>query len=524
MMMNKLKALIILLAISACAKLPPEVEKDVPETPSPAEPAPCFSSFKLEAKNNHGLSRDYIGTIDNTGIHIFCPELDLPVNVVASFEGDYVQADIDGLIQESGVSKVKFEDAVHYRLTGPTGQTALYPVFLVTRNGLPCMNIDTDGEPILDKDNYVRAQITINNIPEQGSIHSPAKIRGRGNGTWGGYPKKPYKIKFDSKISPFGFPKNKDWVILADYTDKSLLRTAWMVELSKAVEMPYTAPYQHIDTWLNGEYIGTYILTDHVEKAKNRINIQDDGFIIQNDNAISDELFYFRTKKQKYSFTFKYPDPDDGEIVQGDETYLYIEKLMNDFETVLYDDLPVMSNPDTGYRAFIEPESFAKWYLIFEITLNYEPNLYFVCETRDAKMQMYPAWDAEWSLGLAYRPEAYGGWVRYPDGEPDNDDIFWSRGKYLAQLFRDPYFVSIVKEEWAKLKPRIPQVRAAVSRVREQIDYSRRDNFKRWDIIRPDYHPGVSLKAWSTWEEEADYTFAVFDHRVEVVGNYIESL
>ena len=165
MKMYKLKDLLVLLAIVACEKQLPDAVPYVPETPETEEPAPCFSSFKLEAKNNHGLNRDYAGTIDADGIHIFCPELDVPVNVVASFEGDFVQADIDGRIQESGVSKVNFEDAVYYRLTGPSGRTALYPVYLVTRNGLPCMYIDTDGAAILDKDNYVRAQITIDNIP-----------------------------------------------------------------------------------------------------------------------------------------------------------------------------------------------------------------------------------------------------------------------------------------------------------------------------------------------------------------------
>ena len=49
------------------------------------------------------------------------------------------------------------------------------------------------------------------------------QIRGRGNSSWE-YPKKPYKIKFDSRTSLLGMAKAKDYVLLAEYNDKSLIR------------------------------------------------------------------------------------------------------------------------------------------------------------------------------------------------------------------------------------------------------------------------------------------------------------
>ena len=408
-------------------------------------PDPVFESFVIEKANNPGLVADVVCAISGNVISGTCIGIAFGGKVVPTFSGDFVTVTVDGEVQESGVTEVDAGRTPRYTLWGENGSRSSYELKLVLGNGLPVVKIETDGTEPTSKDIKVPAQISISNTFSSGTVNSPATIKVRGNAT-SGYPKKPFKIKFTEKATPFGYHSNKDWVLLAEYSDKSLLRTSWMNELSKAAGMPYTPPYCQVELYMNGDYRGVYVFTDHIEKANHRIEIEDNGFIIQNDNALSDELFYFTTSLRKYNYTFKYPDPDDDEIVKGDDNYNYMVDYMNSFESALYSEN--FTDPDTGYRAYIDPVTFAKWYLIFEITHNYEPNIYFVLPRRGAKLQMYPAWDGEWSLGLAYRPEAYGGWVRWPDGEPKLDDIFWSRGKYLGRLFEDPYFVDLVKSEW----------------------------------------------------------------------------
>ena len=97
---------------------------------------------------------------------------------------------------------------------------------------VPVVEIITDRQAdVVSKEEYLRARITVkeNNSVK---IQSFCNIKGRGNYTWDGYPKKPYKIKFDEKTAVCGFPANKDWVLLSDYCDKSLLRTAYMCDIS----------------------------------------------------------------------------------------------------------------------------------------------------------------------------------------------------------------------------------------------------------------------------------------------------
>ena len=58
------------------------------------------------------------------------------------------------------------------------------------------------------------------------------RIKGRGNTTWG-MPKKPWRIKLDEKTHAFSRWGNKDWILLANYSDKTLLRNIMAMEISR---------------------------------------------------------------------------------------------------------------------------------------------------------------------------------------------------------------------------------------------------------------------------------------------------
>lgn len=509
----------ILTVFMACACA---YEEYIPKEPVGQAGSVVLESFVLKAEDNPSLSEDFVFPIgDGPSVKAFCHELKDVTSIVPSFSGSFTRAYVNGELQISGETPVDFTNGVYYQFENDDSETRTYRFSLMAGNGLPIIEIDTADKPITDKENYVAAQFVIRNMEEAGEFHIPGQIRIRGNAT-SGYPKKPYKVKFASKVSPFGFPDYKDWALLAEYSDKSLLRNTWMVEISRAAGLEYTINYQPVEVWLNGNYIGVYTLTDHLEKKKNRVQLEDDGFFIQNDNAFQDELISFLTTLNKYRWTFKYPDPDDGEIIAGDDNYNFIVNYMNDFEAALYSE--EFMNPQTGYRAFIEPVSFAKWYIAAEASHNYEPNIYYVMKSRSDKLRMFPIWDGEWSMGLAYRPEAVGSWVRYPDGEPKPDDIFWSRGKYFRRLFEDPYFTTLVKREWEAFKPQVEDIKARMREAADRLKYAQKDNFTRWPILNSQTHIGIGLIAFDTWEEEVEYTFEVFDTRIRTMDAFISQL
>ncbi len=54
-----------------------------------------------------------------------------------------------------------------------------------------------------------------------------------------------------------------------------------MCEVSRALNIKYTVNTQHVDFYLNGEYLGTYLFSDHIEKSKNRVQINEDVFLLK---------------------------------------------------------------------------------------------------------------------------------------------------------------------------------------------------------------------------------------------------
>ena len=256
-----------------------------------------------------------------------------------------------------------------------------------------------------------------------------------------------------------------------------------------------------------------------MEKKKGRVDIEDDGFLFENDNYFWEEPMNFMTGIREYWYTFKYPDPEDDEISYGDDNYNYITGFMNDFESALYG--ADFKDPEKGYRKYIDVQSFAKWFLVQELTANLEPNMYYVLPTRGAKLQIAPVWDAEWSMGLAYREDEYSGWGGLPT-QPDRYQAIWSKWKYFGRLFEDEYFVDVVRGEWEKLQPQIPAFKERMRSVADSISEAQVGNFEIWQIL--DHHVSVGLICEGSWEKEVEYVENFFADRVEWLDGFLATL
>lgn len=95
-----------------------------------------------------------------------------------------------------------------------------------------------------------------------------AEVRGRGHSTWE-WPKKPYKIKLSDKESLLGMTASKEWVLISNYADESLLRNITAFAMAEAMgSFEFTPRAVPVNLYLNGVYQGVYTLGEQIEDRK----------------------------------------------------------------------------------------------------------------------------------------------------------------------------------------------------------------------------------------------------------------
>lgn len=163
---------------------------------------------------------------------------------------------------------------------------------------LPTLYVNTDDKdasPDNSKETYLAATayIAANGLAgyeDLGSAAKPVKlqIRGRGNWTFTGFHKKPYRLKFDKKQAPVGMDKSKHFVLLAlAEDDLGMLTTPVGFELARRLGQPYAPQTQPVELVLNGDYRGVYFLTDKIRVAKERVNIVEQPDNVTNADSVS---------------------------------------------------------------------------------------------------------------------------------------------------------------------------------------------------------------------------------------------
>lgn len=322
------------------------------------------------------------------------------------------------------------------------------------KSNLPTLYIDTENhQSITSKETYLKA--TLRYVDTNGETYYDALgIRGRGNSTWG-LAKKPYRIKFDKKQEFLGpdHAKAKSWTLLANYADKSLMRNALAACLGKFAGQPFTAAAQFVDLVLNGNYVGNYQISDQVEVRPKRVDIveQEDpmtddsnitgGYLLEVDGFADGEPCWFRTSRG-VKITVKSPD---DEIIDQRQVN-YIRNYIQNFENVLFS--ADFTNPETGYRRFVDENTLVSWYVASEMTANPDAfwSTYIYKNQDDPKIYWGPLWDYDIAFNNCQRQGDMTKRMVLKDGF--GADL---TGVWVRRMWEDPWFVNAVNEKWKSM-------------------------------------------------------------------------
>ncbi|MCR5671063.1 MAG: CotH kinase family protein [Butyrivibrio sp.] len=287
-----------------------------------------------------------------------------------------------------------------------------------------------------DKDNKEPGTITI--VDAKGNTINREKlkyIKGRGNYSWDNWDKKSFKLKLGKKQSLLGLGEGKDFALISNVSDATLIRNDIGRRLEQALFMPYSATGEFADLYINGDYMGNYYLCASIGVGKDRIDIknidstQSKVFSYLNGKALDvyetpsikgynipdavDDITggYLVEREFEGRYSLEYGKIKSGFITGGNEHFIVdspeyctvseIKFISDYFEKAEAEILN--SSQDSDYE-YIDYKSFAKRYLIEELLKNYDGGISSAYYYKDSDengglLCAGPGWDYDMSLG-----------------------------------------------------------------------------------------------------------------------------
>lgn len=457
-------------------------------------PDPQLLTMEFRRADNSGLDENVVCDVySSTGVvNCWLASLDDPKTLIPRFTFDGTLVMMGSQEVTSGLTLIDFSQPVTLTVT-TSKSTKDYTVYVYSYTGLPVMRINTEnGNFINSKTTYVNAHMKLTeDVKTRGGgdvLEADLQIKGRGNSTWWrtDWPKKPYRLKFNEKVSLLGEHKDKSWVLLANFADKSLLRNHIAFFMGTISNIEYTSSSHFVELYLNGRYDGTYELCEKLKISDHRVAVGDDGFLLEVDARAIEE------DDSRYFYIYSLDSPvniKEPETQYNDANFNYIENYLAKVDNALYGFY--FKESSKGWQNYMDIDSFVDWYLINEIAHNTDAQMLSSCYMnlkRGEKLKMGPLWDFD----LAFGNTDY--WKRGPEG-------FWVKdADWFSRLFEDPAFVERVKERFDYFYDRLPDIMREIDATGEYLKYSAAANENRWHTF---YNYGVpNVEIWGKYQNE----------------------
>ena len=222
-----------------------------------------------------------------------------------------------------------------------------------------------------------------NHLSDQAAVSTLARVRVRGNSSRH-FIKLGYSLNFvddtDANVSHsvMGMDPHHEWVLHGPILDKTLIRNYVWYNVAGEV-MDYAPNVRFCEAFINGEYMGLYLMVESVtagdndsrlQLSINRKNNTFTGYCLRVDDG-SNEIKDLNTFSM-YSYQTEgvvdsvYP----GTSNLTPEMKARIQKDFSAFERILYSG--DYNDPRYGYEAYIDVDSFVDYFILNEFSSNYD--------------------------------------------------------------------------------------------------------------------------------------------------------
>ena len=470
---------------------------------------PESGNIVFQTNNNGGMN--------DTGIQIWNTDYCFPFEVLACDDDSG-----NGYFSYLNISNLIVGDTIYIQTWGYGGGTGSYELCVfdpgivdLYESLLPIIIINTDGEEIPDEPKIgASLQIiyngpnAINNINDDPNNYDGLiGIERRGASSFS-YPQRPYAFETrndlgeNNNVSLIDMPQENDWILISNYNDKVLMRNLLGNHLFE--KMGQYAPRNKLcEVLLNNNYEGIYVLSEKIKVDNERVNIAslsqfenegDDltgGYILELNYWNMDnswELNYAPLNFPYYDIHLTYDYPKAINITEQQKEY--ISSYVDSMETALYG--ADFMSLESGYRNFLDVESFIDYFLISEISRNndgFKKSRYFH-KNKDSNGGLFkagPTWDFDWAWKdmnacTIFSNQDGSGWAHLINTcSPDNYSPDW-----YIRMQEDSTYVNQTRCRWEEYRADFlneSYINNFIDSIAFLVNEAKDRHFQKWPIL-----------------------------------------
>jgi subtilisin-like proprotein convertase family protein len=379
---------------------------------------------------------------------------------------------------------------------------------------LPIVMIDTHGQAIPDDPKILVGMKIIDNgagnfnhVCDSAAYDYYAGIEVRGSSSQM-FLKKSYGFEtWDSLKNPvdtslLGMPKESDWILNANFSDKTLLRNTMAYQYWMDLGH-YATRYRHVEVFLNNRYKGVYVFSEKIKRDKHRVDIAKltptmnsgdsltGGYIFKIDKTTGSggggwaSNFPPPVNPNGQYIWFQYEYPKVTEITSAQQNY--IQQYVYNFETTLSG--PWFADTVLGFRHFAVEETFYDYFIVNEFSKNVDGYRLstFLHKERDSlggKLRMGPVWDYDlaWHNADYCGGDSYQGWAyRFPCAYD-----WWQIPFWWQRLLQDTLYANHLNCRWQEARGSFlsnESVNTWIDSMAAVLDAPQQRNFTVWPIL-----------------------------------------
>ena len=317
-------------------------------------------------------------------------------------------------------------------------------------------------------------------------------------------PQKSYRFETDDasgnplNVSLLGLPAENDWILLANYNDKTFVRAP--IAYNAFLEMGHwAARSRHCEVIINGNYMGIYTLLEKIKRDSHRVDISKmdlttntgngltGGYIFSHDNNSEGDPSW----NSRYGINYIYVYPKPQEITTQQMNYL--KQYVNTFENVLLGNS--FSDPVYGYNSYINAASFYDYFLVGELSRNvdaYKKSSFWNKQNiaDGGLLNAGPVWDFDWAFknlndgseGCFCRNLDGSGWAyKVGDCGWGGTPAFW-----ISRMLEDTTFANNLHHRYFELRKNAlseSRIFAYIDSIQNLLKIPQKRHYQAWPIL-----------------------------------------